>query len=200
MAYFSTASAPECRNPSGKNRVWDFFQLSSETHPANRRPSPQPRRKLRPTATKSALGIPYWPSRDPIEEKGGVNLYGFGPNSPMNGYDDNGRNWAYSFLLRLWASRAMAPEGGRLNGPTTPIGSVQLTSTTNIGFCCGCNREGPVRFLGPVDSCPTGYTLLNIMWERRYNSVRGGPIDNGHAWEPIPGSAEWTVRDRCPFF
>ena len=77
MAYFSTASAPECRNPAGKNRIWEIFQLSSRTRPANRRQSPKPRRKNRPTATKTASGIPYWPSRDPIEEEGGENLYGF---------------------------------------------------------------------------------------------------------------------------
>jgi len=91
MAYFSTASAPECRNPTGKNRVWEILPLSSKTHPANRRPSPQPRRKLRPTATKSASGIPYWPSRDPIEESGGVNLYGFVRNDGVNKADFLGK-------------------------------------------------------------------------------------------------------------
>jgi len=77
MAYFSTEPASERRNPTGKNRVWDFFRLSNETHPANRRQPPQPRRKIRPAATKTVSGIPYWPSRDPIGEEGGVNLYGF---------------------------------------------------------------------------------------------------------------------------
>jgi hypothetical protein len=32
-------------------------------------------------------GIPYWPSRDPIEEEGGVNLYGFVGNDGVNGWD-----------------------------------------------------------------------------------------------------------------
>jgi RHS repeat-associated protein len=34
-----------------------------------------------------------WPSRDPIEERGGINLYGFGSNSPINGFDSDGRFW-----------------------------------------------------------------------------------------------------------
>lgn len=34
-----------------------------------------------------------WPSRDPIEERGGVNLYGFGPNRPIKGYDILGNRW-----------------------------------------------------------------------------------------------------------
>lgn len=34
-----------------------------------------------------------WPSRDPIGEKGGVNLYQYGPNSPTSGIDFLGSNW-----------------------------------------------------------------------------------------------------------
>jgi RHS repeat-associated protein len=37
-----------------------------------------------------------WPSRDPIGELGGNNLYGFGINSPLNGYDDLGDSWSGS--------------------------------------------------------------------------------------------------------
>lgn len=57
MAYFSTKPAPELTNPTGKNRVWDFFQLSNSTHLANRRQPLQQRRKIRPTATIPASGI-----------------------------------------------------------------------------------------------------------------------------------------------
>jgi len=87
MAYFSTATAPERRNVIGKNRVWDFFRLSNETHRANRRQPAQPRRKILPTATKPVSGIPYWPSRDPIEEEGGENLYGFVRNDGIDTWD-----------------------------------------------------------------------------------------------------------------
>lgn len=34
-----------------------------------------------------------WLNRDPIGELGGVNLYAFGPNSPINGVDPNGNEW-----------------------------------------------------------------------------------------------------------
>jgi hypothetical protein len=87
MAYSSTATAPERRNPTGKNRVWDFFRLSNETHPVNRRQPLQPRRKIRSTPTKTASGIPYWPSRVPIEEVGGENLYGFISNEAISKLD-----------------------------------------------------------------------------------------------------------------
>ena len=90
MAYFSTEPASERRNVTGKNRVRDFFRLSNETHPASRRQPAQPRRKIRPAPMKTASGIPYWPSRDPIEEKGGLNLYGFVGNDAVHRYDDLG--------------------------------------------------------------------------------------------------------------
>ncbi|MFD2302816.1 hypothetical protein, partial [Roseibacillus ishigakijimensis] len=48
---------------------------------------PQPRRKNRAITTKTASGIPLWPSRDPIEERGGVNLYGFVGNAPSRYVD-----------------------------------------------------------------------------------------------------------------
>jgi len=32
-----------------------------------------------------------WCSRDPIEEEGGLNVYGFGRNNPVSGWDQLGR-------------------------------------------------------------------------------------------------------------
>ena len=83
MACFSTEPASDRRDPTGRNRVWDFFRFPNETNPANRRQPLQPRRKIRPTPTKPVSGIPYWPSRDPIEEEGGENLYGFVLNATV---------------------------------------------------------------------------------------------------------------------
>ena len=87
MAYFSTEPPSERCNLTGKNRVRDSFRLSNETHPAKRRQPLQPRRKIGPTATKTASGIPYWPCRDPIGERGGKNLYGFVGNDGMDTWD-----------------------------------------------------------------------------------------------------------------
>ena len=37
--------------------------------------------------------VRHWPSRDPIRERGGVNIYSFGPNDPYSGADILGRDW-----------------------------------------------------------------------------------------------------------
>jgi hypothetical protein len=87
MAYPLSERAPRASNFTAKNRVWGFFENSNRTRPVNRRQPQQPRRKNRLTPTKTASGIPYWPSRDPIQERGGVNLYGFCYNSPYDWFD-----------------------------------------------------------------------------------------------------------------
>ena len=87
MAYALTTCAPGASNLTAKNRVWGIFANPNKSRPANRRQPLQLRRKIRPTATKPVSGIPYWPSRDPIEEMGGVNLYEFLYNDSVNGSD-----------------------------------------------------------------------------------------------------------------
>jgi hypothetical protein len=87
MAYTLTNPPSEKCDLTPKNRVWGFFENSNRTRPANRRQPLEPRRKNRPTATKIASGIPYWPSRDPIQERGGVNLYGFVGNNGVGRVD-----------------------------------------------------------------------------------------------------------------
>ena len=87
MAYSLTAPVFRKVATIPKNRVWGVsgFSVRSRHVPI---PQPlQPRRKIRPTATKSASGIPYWPSRDPIEEEGGANLYGFVANDAVDDLD-----------------------------------------------------------------------------------------------------------------
>ena len=38
-----------------------------------------------------------WLNRDPIDEQGGMNLYGFCANSPMSRYDSQGQSWLTCF-------------------------------------------------------------------------------------------------------
>jgi hypothetical protein len=92
MAYTLTNPPSEKCELTPKNRVWGFFENSNRTRPANRRQPLGTRRKIRLTPTKTASGIPYWPSRDPIEEEGGLNLYGFVGNNGVNKLDILGKN------------------------------------------------------------------------------------------------------------
>ena len=77
MAY--TLTAPSSGNSAmrPKNRVWGSSRSDRSLPLENRLRCPVPCRKSRPTSTIFTPGIPQWPSRDPIGERGGVNLYGF---------------------------------------------------------------------------------------------------------------------------
>jgi len=76
MGFSLTSPAPEGGDPTAKNRVWGFFGDAEQSHRENRPQTKQPRQGNRLTTTKIALGRTYWPSRDPIGEREGVNLYG----------------------------------------------------------------------------------------------------------------------------
>jgi len=87
MGFSLTSRAPEKGDPTAKNRVWGFFGETQQSHRQNRPQTKQPRQGNRLTTTKTALGRTYWPSRDPIGERGGVNLYGFVSNNAVNRID-----------------------------------------------------------------------------------------------------------------
>ena len=70
-----------------KNRVWGS-SANGRVYPlGNCRRCPKPRWKSLPTPTLFTPGIPLWPSRDPIEEEGGLNLYAFVGNDGVDQLD-----------------------------------------------------------------------------------------------------------------
>jgi len=91
--------APEQSTSDAKNRVWENFSAYPGFHPANRLPSQQPRRENGHGYDETASGVLFygfrymdpetgrWPSRDPIGEWGGLNLYGFVGNDGVNSWD-----------------------------------------------------------------------------------------------------------------
>ena len=99
MGYTATYPRQRKTHPTPKNRVWGFFGNSNKSRPANRLQAPEPRREIDPTTTKLASDVFFygyrfydpvtgrWPSRDPIQERGGVNLYGFVGNDGVNRWD-----------------------------------------------------------------------------------------------------------------
>lgn len=72
-----------------------------------------------------------WPSRDPIREAGGRNLYGFVANTPPNGVDRLGRCSIISALP------ATPPPGGWPNGWTGAFNTLNLPIATWDNLQCG---------------------------------------------------------------
>jgi RHS repeat-associated protein len=81
------------------NRVGDFFVNTAKTRRVNRLGAQQPRRENGHGYDETASGMFFygfryydaetgrWPSRDPIQEWGGLNLYGMVGNSLINAFD-----------------------------------------------------------------------------------------------------------------
>ena len=87
MVALNTAYAPSETRTQPKNRVGNFFGRVGDRAGENR---PATRNRIgekRPVVMIIASGRPYWPSRDPIEERGGVNLYGMIRNNLVNRID-----------------------------------------------------------------------------------------------------------------
>lgn len=91
MAYYATSPRALEGDPTPESRVWGFFAEPNKSRLPNRLQSPQPRRRNRATTTRTVSGIPLWPSRDPIEEGGGYNLYGFLENNGIDWIDYLGK-------------------------------------------------------------------------------------------------------------
>lgn len=99
MGFHRTESLPRESHPTAKNRVWGIFGEAPESRPKKTAAAKQPRREDRPSTTKPASGVRYygyryydpvtgrWPSRDPIGEEGGTNLYGMVGNDMVNRED-----------------------------------------------------------------------------------------------------------------
>ena len=99
MVAFAKDYAPEIEAPNAENRVWKIFLATPETRRGVRPRARHPRREKPDTVTKTASGVSYYgfrfysPSqgrflnRDPIEEQGGLNLYAFVGNDPVNRWD-----------------------------------------------------------------------------------------------------------------
>jgi len=95
-------------DPPSKNRVWNFSTFSSTrvTHFSSKTPETTSETTL--TTTKTVSGLPFWPSRDPIGEKGGKNLYAFVHNTPLDFVDYLGNAW--------WSCRGCPDRSGRYDG------------------------------------------------------------------------------------
>jgi len=82
-------------NTPPKTRLRGFSSSRSERL-VRRNPSIPPRATgYRAHPYNIARGLPDWQSRDPIGENGGINLYGYVGNEPINWYDPLGLNPGY---------------------------------------------------------------------------------------------------------
>ena len=81
---------PEIGQFEPQNRVGNFFGGVGDRAGKNRLSTRNRIGENGLTLTIIASGRPVWPSRDPIAEEGGLNLYGMVGNDPVNQWDNLG--------------------------------------------------------------------------------------------------------------
>lgn len=84
--------APSKTETDAQNRVGGFFSLAAERVVLDQSPSRNCTGENELVFTMIVSGRPFWLSRDPIAEDGGLNLYGFNYNAPTIYIDVLGRN------------------------------------------------------------------------------------------------------------
>jgi hypothetical protein len=130
-----------------KNRVWDFFderprfayQIDPQALETHRVP--------KPNTTNIASDIPLWLSRDPIGERGGVNLYGFVGNDGVNHEDLLGlETWCYP-LITNWGKWEFdnVDIGGVTRGQIYLVEEFTVTHTIEVDVECYCIEYGSYR-------------------------------------------------------
>ena len=182
MAYYATSACALEGDPTPENRVWGFFANLNKSSLPNRLQGLEPRRRNRPVTTKVVSGIPVWPSRDPIGETGGINLYEFVGNDGINGFDRLG-------LITVKPSDGLEPgkcgafeiqwELGVENQPVGETGWI----ISNVEFDWGVND---------CDGEPVEAPLL--MSRDFYEAF--GPFSNGGSFSRIVDT--WKSSDRHP--
>jgi RHS repeat-associated protein len=147
------------------------------------RPSPGKRKLLR--------GLPYygyryydpatgrWPSRDPIEEKGGVNLYGFVGNNGVNRWDLLG-------LAEYPAKAEPPPAKDCLNGSWEILVEIEYDPNTGTG-----KRRQSIDWSW-VQSKPGGWVRDCISTDPWYKKLCCKRV-----WEEGECTYKETVRWRC---
>lgn len=138
MGFHLKESLPRESHPTAKNRVRGFFGETQESRPKKSAAAQQPRRENRSVTTKNASGVRYygyryydpqtgrWPSRDPIGERGGVNLYGMVGNNLMDRIDVLGLKRLTLKYSILW------PEDNRQVDNVLTGGAAQAESLEDV--------------------------------------------------------------------
>ena len=201
MSFYPPETASAKSDLTAKNRVWGFIAESVSENLETRRAALETHQENYDGSRRTASGIPLWPSRDPIEEQGGLNLYGFVGNDGANQFDVDGR-WFQKFLQELLKRKAK----GTANEPSDVGGGwisshERLISEKEVGRCCICGsadgRSALAVVVGMDESCPNRFKFLSIVKERKYGTTVGGNADEEDATNVIPGT-ERTERDKCP--
>ena len=153
--------------------------------------APQPveaHRPTRPAAAKPASGIPLWLSRDPIEERGGLNLYGFVGNDGVNRWDWLGMQGVRTTDRQVESDGGFLLAEGIANGTLTPIPGIHGKTFTAKDCPCAVEFKFEKAYQGTYDVLESRKLGGRPRREKRqgiYVKIQARPLAQDYAGETI---------------
>ena len=161
-------SRPGKHIPREKTASGEFFVNPNRAHLGNRRQPLKTRLENTPAPTKTAPGVEYsglyyygyryydpvtgrWPSRDPIGEKGGYNLYGFVGNDGISKWD----------LLGLWTE--IKRKGGAWASCCAEEGDTWESLAKKIGLNSSEAQKWVQNYDSPTPTVGKTYKIPNTV-------------------------------------
>jgi len=167
MGYNLTIPTPGKSAMRPENRVWGVSPKRRVYQIGSRRQRPESRRNPCPTLTIFTSGIPQWPSRDPIEEEGGLNLYGFVGNDGVNAIDYIG--FAMVTLTHRRTSADHFNVYGGLHYEVDGGSKSVIDPSKSIRECCGTVNVLTIEpAIGEYGS-PRGNGRIGHVWGQSFN-------------------------------
>jgi len=134
-----------------------------------------------------------WPSRDPIEEEGGINMYGFVLNDPLRNVDVLGHGHNFGRCCNSSSSDEWALEGGRW----TKLGPGECTGF--FGDCDGGTCGGAFYYVSALEKsdCATPGSDCKKASGRRWTPNKSGadarsPSQRGAPNNEPPPGYRWN--------
>jgi len=90
MGFYETESCQTKTDPRSENRVGGSRRFASTRTRFQPTQTPETTSETSVTITITVSGLPFWPSRDPMGEHGGDNLYAYVRNDPVDLFDVTG--------------------------------------------------------------------------------------------------------------
>jgi RHS repeat-associated protein len=104
-----------------------------------------------------------WLNRDPIGEAGGINVYEFGPNSPLNGFDPDGFTWGTNVRFMCDWFFGRGPRNRYYDASTIECRemskSLGARRLRNSFYEQGCQDVGVITYRSEDAYCDTVLTL-----------------------------------------
>ena len=138
-----------------------------------------------------------WLSRDPMGEDGGINLYGYVRNGPMNWVDPKGLDRTIHFAGHMWLEVDVYDACGNKTGTTTlSFAPERLFNDADTDWGVDVDQQYPFSLNWKIKSDADADNALVDAWKGQASLGKDGIGWNGIAncWNITLGASTWGIK------